>query len=153
MVVHWHKATRNAPGANPLRNRLRLIINALGALTTGCALIVILFAKFAEGAWIVLLALPALFVLFRLIKRHYLRVGRAIRTHEPLTLDLPGPPVIVVPTEGWNRLTEKSIDLAVRLSPDVTAIHLTQLNPDEPGDQRLRQQWQKEVEEPARAIG
>jgi amino acid transporter len=152
MVVHWLKASRQSDEARH-RNRIKLAINAIGAATTGTALVVIIAAKFAEGAWITLLALPALFTLFRLVKRHYLRAARTLRTHAPLELDMPGPPVIVVPTEGWNKLTEKSIDLAVRLSPDVTAVHLSALNAEDPIDEKLRNQWKEEVEEPAKRIG
>jgi amino acid transporter len=152
MVVHWLRARRKT--AHPTSgDTLRLAINAIGATATGVALMVILVAKFTEGAWITLLAIPALLVLFKRVKRQYVRTARQIRTKEPLELDLPGPPVIVVPTEGWNRLTEKSIDLAVRLSPDVTAVHLSALNGDDPKDEKLRQQWKEEVEEPARRIG
>jgi hypothetical protein len=151
--VHWRRAQRSDGGAARRANHVRLIINAVGAATTGAALVVILIAKFAQGAWITLLALPALFVLFRLVKRHYLRVARQLRRHEPLILDQPGPPVIVVPIDGWNKVTEKSIDLAVRLSPDVTAVHLSALNADDPQDDKLRLQWREEVEEPARRIG
>jgi hypothetical protein len=65
-----------------------------------------------------------------------------------------GTPVIVVPTEGWNKLTEKSLDLAVRLSPDVTAVHLSALNGDDDKcDEKLRRQWADEVEAPVRKAG
>jgi amino acid transporter len=156
MVVHWRRALkRDGPTARERHgHRVRLAVNAVGAVATGTALAVILVAKFAEGAWITLLAIPALLVLFKGVKRHYVRAARQIRTHAPLELDLPGPPVIVVPTDGWNRLTEKSLDLAVRLSPDVTAVHLTALNgDDEKTDERLRKCWAQEVEEPARRAG
>jgi hypothetical protein len=152
MVLHWRRALRANP---PDRHKIRtyLVFNAVGAATTAAALIVIMIAKFVEGAWVTLLAIPSTFVLFRLVKRHYLRVARQLRRHTPLELDTPGPPVILVPTDGWNKVTEKSIDLALRLSPDVTAVHLAALNPDEPTDQKLREQWKMDVEEPARRIG
>lgn len=170
MVVHWRrelKRTERATGAGDAagtadpaeaaerrRNRIRLGVNALGAVATGVALIVILLAKFTEGAWITLIGVPVLLTLFKLTKRHYLRTARQIRTHAPLELDLPGPPVIVVPTEGWNKLTEKSLDLAVRLSPDVRAVHLTHLNGDDDQvDEALRRRWAEEVEAPARKAG
>ena len=162
MVVHWRRelARSAAEGADEAQakqrkaNRIRLWVNAIGATATGAALVVILVAKFREGAWITLVAVPVLLTLFKLVRRHYLRVARQIRTYEPLTFDMPGPPVIVVPTEGWNKLTEKSLDLAARLSPDVMAVHLTALNGDDPGtDERLRQQWCEMVEQPARRAG
>jgi amino acid transporter len=156
MVVHWRREAKRPEltGKQRTANRVRLIVNGVGAAATGLALAVILIAKFREGAWVTLVAVPVLLTLFKLTKRHYLRVARQIRTHEPLELDMPGPPVIIVPTEGWNKLTEKSLDLAVRLSPDVTAIHLTALNGDgDQADERLRRQWAEEVEEPVRRAG
>jgi amino acid transporter len=158
MVVHWRRERRKAAAAgekpNP-RDAVRLAVNAVGATATGAALVVILFAKFREGAWITLIAVPAMYTLFRVTKRHYLRVERQIRTHEPLELDEGrDPPVIVLPTEGWNKLTEKSLDLAVRLSPTVRAVHLSALNgDDERVDERLRRQWREEAEEPAQRLG
>jgi hypothetical protein len=159
MVFHWRRELKRAradgPAKDVARNRLRLAINALGTVATAVALAVIVFAKFTHGAWITLLGAPILLVVFKMVKRHYLRAQRQIRTHEPLQLDLPGPPVIVVPTEGWNKLTEKSLDLAVRLSPHVTAVHLSELNGDDNdrGDEKLRRQWAQEVEEPVRKAG
>jgi amino acid transporter len=156
MVVHWRRELKRAGGdaSQRSRNRIRLGVNALGALATGVALVIILLAKFREGAWITLIGVPVLLTVFKMVKRHYLRAARQIRTHEPLELDLPGPPVIVVPTEGWNKLTEKSLDLAVRLSPDVTAVHLSALNgDDERTDEKLRRQWAEEVVDPVRKAG
>jgi amino acid transporter len=160
MVVHWRRelkrlAAAGAEGAKERRrNRFRLAVNALGATATGAALVVILLAKFREGAWITVAGVPVLLTLFKMVKRHYLRAARQIRTHAPLELDMPGPPVIVVPTEGWNRLTEKSLDLAVRLSPDVTAVHLSALNGDDDRcDEKLRRQWAEEVVEPVKKAG
>jgi amino acid transporter len=155
MVVHWRRELRRGDAPTQrTRNRVRLAVNALGATATGVALLVILLAKFREGAWITLVGVPVLLTVFKMVKRHYLRTARQIRTHAPLELDMPGPPVIVVPTEGWNRLTEKSLDLAVRLSPDVRAVHLSALNGDDDrADETLRRQWAEEVVEPVRKAG
>jgi amino acid transporter len=154
MVLHWRRERKKDPAAGR-RHHLRLAVNAVGAAATGVALVVIILAKFREGAWITLVAIPALYTLFRMVKRHYLRVARQIRLNEPLELDEGrDPPVIVLPTEGWNRLTEKSLDLALRLSPDVRAVHLSKLDGDEDDrDERLRKQWQVEAVEPAERLG
>jgi amino acid transporter len=156
MVVHWRREAKrpDLSKTEATGNRVRLIVNAVGAVTTGAALIVILVAKFREGAWITLLALPALFVLFKIVKRHYLRVARQIRKQEPLAVECVEPPVIVLPTEGWNRLTDKSLKLALQLSPNVTAVHLSKLNGDDDArDEELRKRWVEDVEEPAKAAG
>jgi hypothetical protein len=154
MVVHWRRQMKHAAARKQrTHNHIRLAVNALGAVATGVALAVILTAKFTEGAWITLIGVPLLLTVFKMVKRHYLRTARQIRTHQPLELDLPGPPVIVVPTEGWNKLTEKSLDLAVRLSPDVRAVHLTELNGDGNNVDQLRQQWDEQVVKPVQSAG
>ncbi|HEX8525056.1 MAG TPA: APC family permease [Tepidisphaeraceae bacterium] len=154
MVVHWRRKNKENPQAKS-KNNLRMIVNGVGAVSTGLALIVILVAKFTEGAWITLVAIPALFFLFKFVKRHYLRVARQIRKHEPLELDGKEPPVIVLPTEGWNKLTDKSLRFALQLSPDVTAVHLMSLNGEAPEEMecRLRKEWSEEVEEPVKRAG
>jgi hypothetical protein len=62
MVVHWRRARRSSRGAN----RLHLLI--WGASATGVALVVIVAAKFTEGAWITVLVIPGVVVLLRSIK-------------------------------------------------------------------------------------
>jgi amino acid transporter len=155
MVVHWRRElSRDTERNQRTRHHLRFGINALGAVATAIALAVILIAKFAEGAWITLAGVPVLLSLFKLVKRHYIRAARQIETHAPLELDLPGPPVVVVPTERWNKLTEKSLDLAVRISPDVRAVHLSELNgEDSKTDESLRRRWDDEVVQPVRRAG
>ena len=52
MVVHWHR-TKAPPAA-----ATRMLVNGIGALATGITLLVVLVAKFTEGAWITALLVP-----------------------------------------------------------------------------------------------
>ena len=61
-------------------------------------LVVILVAKFTEGAWITVLAVPAILLVFRLVRRHYARAARRIRPGGPIDLSDTRPPIVVVPT-------------------------------------------------------
>ena len=147
MVRHWWRH----PGRG---SRSSLVINAAGVAATGTALVVILVAKFTEGAWITLLLIPAALVVFYWIKRHYLRVARQI--HCPSALDpyRLGAPLVVVPIEGWNRLTEEALRFGMRLSPDVVAVHVVTGEPHVHfAAQDPRPRWQHEVGDPARAAG
>src|SRR6185503_11467585 len=83
MVAHWRRRLRECP-QDRTRCAVRLGVNGLGTLATGAALLVILVAKFRAGAWVTIAALPALLALFKLVRRHYVRVARQIRTREPL---------------------------------------------------------------------
>jgi hypothetical protein len=65
------------------------------------------------------------------------------------------PPIVLVPIEGWDRLSRKAVHCAIRLSDDVTALHVIDVkglrNEDE--EKRLRAEWQKCVTEPAQQVG
>jgi amino acid transporter len=144
MVMHWLRQERRRYG--------KLLINATGALVTAVALVVIVVTKFAEGAWLTLIAIPATILLLARIRRYYDAVARDVRDPAPLQLDDARPPVIVVITQSWNRLTDKALRFALTLSQDITAVHFTQLagpSGDEE-EKRLRAQWSAEVEAPAR---
>jgi len=152
MVVHWRRALRSS--SRKSSDNTHLWINTVGALTTGAALIVIIVAKFAAGAWITLAAIPATIFLLRAIHQYYQELSRKVRDPTSLRLDK-GPPIIIVPTESWNKLTDKALSFALSVSPDVLAVHLTQLaGPDrEEHDRRLQSRWRADVEAPAKAAG
>jgi amino acid transporter len=149
MVVHWWKRRESGGAA-----RWHLPVNGAGALTTAVALLVIVAAKFAEGAWITLLALPALILLFKATRSYYDRVGRRLWEPRPLDLAANEPPVVVLPTEGWNQLTRKALRFGMRLSPEVIAVHLGVESGEENDEEEILQdQWRVEVERPAREAG
>jgi amino acid transporter len=162
MVVHWRRQLRDgnprqatAGAKSGHRLHVRLGVNGIGALATGAALVIILAAKFIEGAWITVLAIPALLILFRLIHRHYRKLARETEARRPLDLSHNQQPVVLVPTKRWDKLTEKALRFAMWLSPDLIAVHLSNLSGEEAAEeeQRLIAQWAREVEEPARAAG
>jgi amino acid transporter len=156
MVTHWHRELRRAT-TTPERHRRRasLAINAVGATATGIALAVIVIAKFGEGAWIVLLVVPCVILLFKIIKGYYRELDAQLRDDQPLDLRRTKPPIVLVATESWSRLTDRALQFALRLSPDVIAVHLTELGgPDVHERQRqLRRQWSQDVERPAKEAG
>src|SRR5208337_2742061 len=119
MVGHWRK---NAKGFSPA-----MIVNAIGALATGFTTIVILVAKFAAGAWVVVLLLPALLVFMGRIHRHYRLANQevALKGGMELTVENLKPPIVLVPVDRWNAATEKALQFAMTLSPDVQAVHVT----------------------------
>jgi hypothetical protein len=147
MVAHWRRQAQSHRG--------KLTMNAIGAASTGTALMVILAAKFAEGAWITLIAVPVTIVLLRTIKKYYVSLEDELRKPGPIVIEDVEPPTVLVVTEEWNRLSERAIKFALTLSPDVVAVHLIRLGgPEMDGtDQALRETWRKDVEEPVAAQG
>jgi amino acid transporter len=156
MVVHWRRELRTAQSARERRKRhTSLAINGIGALTTGAALSIIVAAKFTEGAWITILALPCVIVLLKTIHRYYDTLTLRLRDEGPLDLRRCEAPIVLVVTEGWSRLTDKALSFALSISPDVVAVHLTNLGGPEAEEQAqpLRAQWTADVERPVREAG
>lgn len=73
MVRHWSGILRReTPTAAERRSvRRRQALNGAGALVTGVVFVIVLVTKFAEGAWIVVLAGPLLFAAMKAVARHY----------------------------------------------------------------------------------
>lgn len=161
MVMHWHKELKSNRNVETVKQKgrhashVRMWVNGIGAIATGTALAIILAAKFVEGAWITILAIPTLLTLFHLVHRYYQKVDGQTCAQGPLDLRHNQPPVVVVPTRGYDRLTAKSLRFAMWLSSDLIAIHLDNLDGDKAREEeeRIRRQWAEEVERPAREAG
>ncbi len=151
MAMHWRRQGRG--GAD----RGRLLVNALGAVATTLALAVILVAKFTEGAWLTLAVIPLALGLLMLTRRYYAHLEQQVLdgSHRRMDLADHAPPSVVIPLERWDRMAHRAVHLAARLSPDVVALHLTDLQgPDaEQHEAGLRAEWAEFVEQPARAAG
>jgi amino acid transporter len=153
MTVHWSRQKPEEGGA--WGHRVRMAANATGGIATGVSLVVILAAKFLEGAWITVLVIPCFILLLEAIKRYYDRIDRQLAVREPFAIHDHQPPLVIVPLRDWDRLTEKALRYAMRLSPEVVAVHLTQLEGPDAKDaaDKLRRRWQDEVAPAAKAIG
>jgi amino acid transporter len=117
MVVHWKRS--NEPG------RLnRMIVNGVGAFATGVTLIVVLVAKFRDGAWITVILVPLLILLMTAVKRHYGGVARTIAVATPINLTNLEEPLVIVPLDRWTRITEKGLRFALKISSHVEAVHV-----------------------------
>jgi amino acid transporter len=142
MVAHWWR--KGGPGWH-----VSLLINAIGAIGTTVALVIIIIAKFAEGAWITLIIVPGLIVLFLAIHRHYLRVTREITARADLEPFKTQPLTVIVPIQGWNRVTERALRIALQISNDITAVHIC--TAQSPGG--LPSAWKNHVVGPAEQNG
>jgi hypothetical protein len=142
MVMHWKRMS----GPDSIKS---MFVNGVGAAATGFTVIIVLVAKFTEGAWITLLLIPGLIIMMRLVKRHYHHVEKDIDTSSGLnTRDL-APPLVVITIDRWTRITNKAVRFAMTISPDVRALHVEF---DQQSD-TLASQWHDLVEEPAQRAG
>jgi amino acid transporter len=121
MVEHWRK---NAKGFGATHG---IAVNGIGALATGITLCVIIVAKFAEGAWVVVLLLPTALLFMSRVRRHYEMANKevALKGGVVLSVENLAPPIVLVPVDRWNAATEKALQFALTLSPDVEAVHVT----------------------------
>lgn len=156
MVVHWRNELRRVADRSQRRAmRMHLLTNAAGAMTTGAALVIIVLAKFEEGAWITLAVVPMVIVLLKSIRRYYDQLASRVRDSSPLQIANTQPPIVLVAIDEWNQLADKSLMLALSLSPDVIGVHLAQLAGPDAHEQhrKLHEQWQRDVGEPALKAG
>jgi amino acid transporter len=111
--------------------RKKLIVNGLGAVTTGVATIIIASTKFTEGAWIVFLLVIILILMFRGIRSHYKAVT------EQIALDrrgarppLPRKNIVIIPISGVNRAVVRAVDYARSRPGEIRAVYVD-LDPEE----------------------
>ncbi len=117
MVVHW----RRLRGQGWRRS---LVVNGAGAVVTGITTLVIAVTKAPEGAWVVLILIPALVAVLYGVHRHYRNVEDALYVdpaHARLeTLD----PLVVVPIGSLDRATLRALSFARALSSKVVVLHV-----------------------------
>ena len=117
MVMHWKRVGGKGAGQH-------MFINGLGAVATGITVIVVLVAKFVEGAWITAVLVPLLILLMTRVKKHYNRVASEVDNTTPICLDDIDPPIVIIPMDRWSRISEKGMRFALMLSHDIRAVHV-----------------------------
>jgi hypothetical protein len=113
-------------------------INGLGSVVTAVVTLIFAITKFTDGAWIIVLLLPALVAVFYGIHRHYANLA-----HD-LSLEHFGqpPPIkrqrVIMPISTVHQGTLQALDYALAISPDVTVVHIS-IDPEQ--TDTLRQKW------------
>jgi len=141
MVFHW----KRSGGSGALGN---ILVNGLGACATAVTVVVVLVAKFVDGAWMTVLLIPAILALMFAVHRHYRRVAAEIASPTPLELTNFRPALVIVPIERWTAVTKKAMYFALSMSPDVIGLHV-----DCEETELLKSEWPKFVEQPAQELG
>ena len=134
MVIHWRK--NHIPGW-----RWRASLNALGAIVTGIATIVFIFSKFVAGAWIVVVAVPLIMLIFVRIRRYYTIVSNELFVDGKLPKPQPdGKMLTIVPITGITQLTRATISQAMTMGGEVIAVHVA-FSDDEQGATQITEKW------------
>jgi amino acid transporter len=131
MVLHWRK----------LRDRgwrWRAAMNGIGASATAVVAVVVGVAKFALGAWVLVL-IPILIAVMWGIHRHYRSVEDALTLERPnVRLPRRAAPRVIVPIGRLDRATLEALAFAGSITKSVTAVHVTD---DAAAAERLKSRW------------
>jgi len=149
MARRWYKIGHLAP-AEEVQERgsvlrydrrwwLKMVINGFGAICAAIVMMVFAVTKFGEGAWIVLVLMPALVLIFSQIHQHYRELAAR------LSLECYGEPrrvkrqCVIIPLSGVHRGTLEALRYARSLSDDITAVHVS-IDPE--AAEGVRQKWE-----------
>ena len=134
MVVHWIRE----------RGRgwfLKSGINGIGALATAATVGIIGISKFLEGAWITIILIPMIVVVFLRIRSHYREVARELSLNGlPPSLKPTPLPRVVIPISGVHRGIVDAVDFARAISSDVTGVYV-ELEPGE--SDAVQKRWKR----------
>lgn len=149
MARRWWKSGRMQPGVEVKERgstlkfdqkwKYKMIVNSIGSVMTAVVTIIFAATKFMDGAWLVVLIIPILVVVFLAIHRHYRRVAAK------LSLDHYGAPPrnlrhrVIIAIGGVHRGTLAALRYAKMLSDDITALHVS-IDPEEA--KRIESKWE-----------
>lgn len=125
MVIHWLKVARE-PGQSLKSHGWSILINTLGALLSGVALVVIAITKFTHGAWIVTIVIPLVVTYFRYVHNYYNRFRARVADLQetPMTIDDARGVKVVLTIGGLTPVIDHAMRAARRLSTDITAVYV-----------------------------
>jgi amino acid transporter len=150
MAVRWLRSSRLKEGEEIVQQggvvrydpkwRLKLVINGLGAVVTVVVMVVFAVAKFAQGAWVIVLLVPTLVLLFFRIHHHYKDVARH------LSLESFGAPPrvrrnrVLLLIGGVHSGALHALRYARSLSQDVTAVFVAA---DPVETEKIKDKWEQ----------
>lgn len=122
MVVHWWKERIYGW-------RVKAWINGFGALITALVTLVLLFSKFHQGAWLIVIAVPLLVLLFLTINNHYRQVSKRLRLATDVKLNLPPAPLggtspVIVLVGQLHRGSFEAVRYARSIATELVAVHV-----------------------------
>lgn len=114
-------------------------VSALGAIVTFIVLIILLLTKFLEGAWLIVVSIPLLVLMFRSVKHHYRDVAEALSIRDLEAKHLSEiANVVIVPIGDLHRGTLRALKYAKKISTDVRALSICTSDEME---ERIRRRW------------
>ncbi len=120
--------------------RWKLAINGIGAICTTVVTLIFAITKFADGAWIIVLLLPTVVIIFFAVHRHYQNLARDLSLEN---YGQPPPPKrhrVIIPISAVHQGTLEALDYALSLSDDVTAVHVS-IDPEQKAALERKWNW------------
>jgi len=130
MVIHWRKTKE--PGW-----KTSAVINGFGAVVTGIVLVIVAVTKTLEGAWIVLLLIPIIVMLFKETRKHYDHVAAQLTLRGYLP-EKRAHNTVVMPIGGLQRAVVEALRYAETLSDDVRAVYV---DIDPRATEQIKRDW------------
>jgi amino acid transporter len=132
MVMHWFRIRGKGW-------QVKLLINGLGALVTGSALLIIGYSKFLQGAWISIFLIAIIVTVLLAIRAQYRKISEqlTLRGLPPSLRPMPRPRV-VIPLSGVHRGTIEAVNFARSLSDNLTAVYV-EIDPD--FSESIQKEW------------
>jgi len=150
MSRRWWKTGQLNPGEEKVESgstlryekkwQTKMFANGFGALCTGIVMVIFAITKFHDGAWVVLILIPLLVVVFQMINRHYRRLASRLSLEK-----FGGPPPqatrhrVILPLSGVHQGSLEALRYARLLSDDVTAVHIS-MDPLE--TEKVQKKWE-----------
>jgi amino acid transporter len=132
MVIHWRRLRE--PGW-----RASAVVNGVGAIVTAIVLVIVATTKAAEGAWIIILLIPTLVVVFRTTRQHYDHVASQLSLREFTPLPKLRN-IVLLPVSGVHRAVLQALHYAHTLSDDVRALYVST---DPHSLELVRKEWEQ----------
>jgi amino acid transporter len=138
LVVHWWRT-------RPARWHYRAIVNGFGAFVTAVATVVFLVSKFADGAWVVVVAVPTFVFLFIRIHAYYQRAALELGVGTIPEKPAGRRTLVIVPVTSVSRLTRYAISEALSLGQEVVAVSvfLDQGDESQKDAKALEREWKE----------
>ena len=145
MIRHWNRLLPDQTDKATRRHMLRSrAINTVGACVTAVVLVIVLISKFASGAWIVVVAMPIIWLTMRGIHRHYDKVAVELTPPEELTeltLTLPARNRSIVLVSKLHLPTLRALAYARATQP--SHLEAVTVDVDEAETLRLKEEWER----------
>lgn len=142
MIRHWNRNLRSEQIPGERRKMIRSrAINSVGFVMTGSVLIIVLLTKFTKGAWIVVVAIPLIYLLMRAIHRHYAGVAAELVTTDDEKITLPTRVHALVLVSKIHKPTLRALAYARATRPSV--LEAITVNVDDEATAALSAEWER----------